>query len=329
MEGTLVAGRTSAEILKATKPFARERRLRSWFDVLTTFAILLGLLMLATCPLPWYGRAGAGFLAALVAVRAFVLYHDYQHGAILRRSRFARVLMTLYGLLTLSPPSPWNRSHNHHHQNNSQILGTAIGSYPIMTRDAYARAGRRRRLQYALARHPLTILFGYLTVFLFGMTIRPLWLDPRRHLDCVAALVLHVGLVTMLAWLDPATLCFALLLPLSLASTLGAYLFYAQHNFPGMKLRPRSEWDYVSASIESTSVMKLSAPLAWVTANIGLHPVHHLNPRIPHYRLQEAFDAIPELQAAGATGLSVRQIWDCLRLKVWDPEQARMVPFSD
>jgi len=235
--------------------------------------------------------------------------------------------MSLYGMLTLTPPSPWNRSHNHHHQNNSQILGAAIGSYPIMTRDAYARAGRLRRLQYALARHPLTILFGYLTVFLFGMTIRPLWLDPRRHLDCAAALLLHGLLVATLAWLDPATLFFALLLPLFLASTLGAYLFYAQHNFPDMKLRPRAEWDYVAASIEATSVMKLSAPLAWVTANIGLHPVHHLNPRIPHYRLQEAFDAIPELRAAGSTGLSVRQIRDCLRLKVWDAERARMVPF--
>jgi omega-6 fatty acid desaturase (delta-12 desaturase) len=321
-------GRREAEILQATRPFTKERRGRSWFDVLSTFAVLIVLIALCARPLAWYGRLGAGFLAALVAVRAFVLYHDYQHGAILRRSRAARWLMSFYGMLTLSPPSPWNRSHNHHHQNNAQILGAAIGSFPVMTRVAYARAGRARRFGYRVARHPLTILFGYVTVFGFGMTLRPLLLDPRRNLDCAAALLIQGGLVGVLAWFDPATLLYAQLFPLSIASAFGAYLFYAQHNFPGVRLRDRSEWSYVSASIESTSVMRLSPVLAWVTADIGLHPVHHLNPRIPHYRLREALEAIPDLHAAGTTGLSVRDIWSCLRLKLWDPEEGRMVTFS-
>jgi omega-6 fatty acid desaturase (delta-12 desaturase) len=321
-------GRVETEILMATKPFTTERRGRSWFDVLSTFAVLAGLIALSAWPLAWYGRLGAGFLAALVTVRAFVLYHDYQHGAILRRSRVARWLMSFYGMLTLSPPSPWNRSHNHHHQTNAQILGAAIGSYPVMTRAAYARAGRARRLGYRIARNPLTILFGYVTVFGFGMTLRPLLLDPRKNLDCAGALLIQAGLVGVLAWFDPATLFYAHLFPLSVASAFGAYLFYAQHNFPGVKLRDRSEWTYVSASIESTSVMKLSPVLAWVTADIGIHPAHHLNPRIPHYRLQEAFDAIPELHAAGTTGLSVREIRECLRLKLWDPEEGRMVTFA-
>lgn len=320
--------RKAARLLRATKPFTVERRARSWFDVLSTFGILSGLLATAAAPLAWYGRAGASFLAGLVAVRAFVLYHDYQHGAILRRSRLAGLLMPLYGLLTLNPPSPWNRSHNHHHQNNSRILGSGIGSFPIMTLEAYARAGRAQRLRYAAARHPLTLLFGYLTVFLVGMTLRPLLLDPRRHLDCAAALVIHGGLIGALAWLDPASLLFALLLPLFVASTLGAYLFYAQHNFPGMKIRAREDWDYVSAALESTSLMRLSPLLAWVTADIGIHPVHHLNPRIPHYRLEEAWRALPELHSAGRTGFSIREIWGCLRLKVWDSKRERMVTFS-
>jgi acyl-lipid omega-6 desaturase (Delta-12 desaturase) len=319
--------RSGEELLQATKPFVQERRGRSWCDVLSTFAILAFLLTLAAWPLPWYGRVGASFLAGLVAVRGFVLYHDYQHGAILRRSRVARFLMPLYGMLTLNAPSPWNRSHNHHHQNNSQILGAGIGSFPIMTREGYARANLRQRLSYAAARHPLTILFGYVTVFLIGMTLRPLLIDPRRHLDCAGALLIHGALIAILAWFDPATLVFALLLPLFVASILGAYLFYAQHNFPDMKVRPRAEWDYVTAAMESTSVMKLSPLLAWITADIGLHPVHHLNPRIPHYRLGEAWEALPELQSAGRTGLTLKEIWACLRLKVWDADQQRMVTF--
>lgn len=323
------APRSGIDILRATKAFVRERPLRSWADVLSTFAILAGLIALAAWPLAWYGRAGASFLAGLVIVRAFVLYHDFQHGAILRRSRVARALLSFYGLLTLAPPSPWNRSHNHHHQNNSKLFGAAIGSFPLMTTDAYGRAGRPQRLRYAAARHPVTILFGYLTVFLVGMTLRPFLLDPRRHLDCLAALLLHGGLVVALAWIDPAALVYALLIPLFLASAAGSYLFYAQHNFPDAKLRPRSEWEPVSAALEASSFMPLSPVLAWVTANIGYHHVHHLNARIPNYRLAEAAAAIPELQGAGRTGLGIRDIWRCLRLKLWDAQRGQLVTFSD
>lgn len=321
--------RSALDILRATKPFARENRARSWTDLASTLALLIGLLTFTALDVPWYGQVGAGFLAGLVAVRLFVLYHDYQHGAILRRSRLAKGLMYLYGLLTLNPPSPWTRSHNYHHENNSKMYGASIGSYPVMTREAYARAGAWERFRYVAARHPLTIFLGYFTVFLYGMTLRPLLLNPRQHLDCGAALVLHGALVATLAWLDPVAIVFTLGLPLFTASVLGAYLFYAQHNFPDVKLRARSEWDYVFAALHSSSYLEMSPLMRWLTANIGYHPVHHLNARIPYYRLPEAFAAIEELRQAGRTTLTVGGIWSCLRLKLWDPSENRMVAFSD
>jgi acyl-lipid omega-6 desaturase (Delta-12 desaturase) len=318
--------RTSRDILLATRPFTGERRLRSWFDVLSTLLLLAGLLALTLLDIPLYGQAGAGFLAGLVAVRMFVIYHDYQHGAILRKSRFARILMAVYGMLTLNPPSPWNRSHNYHHANNSTTPGASFGSYPVMTRQAYEKAGRWGRFKYLLARHPLTILLGYLSVFMFGMTLRPFLLRPKSHWDCGAALGLHGVLIAGFAWLDPQGLLFTVWLPLFTASVVGAYLFYAQHNFPDVKLKPRADWDIAWAARRSSSFMVLSPLLHWLTANIGYHQVHHLNPRIPYYRLPEALAAIPELQDAGRTSLGVRDILRCLRLKFWDAEQDRMVP---
>ncbi|HEX7899147.1 MAG TPA: fatty acid desaturase [Planctomycetota bacterium] len=306
----------------------KESRARSWFDVLSTLLLLVGLLTFTLLDVPLYGQAAAGFLAGLVAVRMFVLYHDYQHGAILRRSRLARIFMSLYGLLTLNPPSPWNRSHNYHHANNSTTPGASFGSYPMMTREAYAKAGRWARWKYRAARHPLTILMGYLTVFLYGMTMRPFLLNPKKHVDCALALGLHGGLVGGFAWLDPQGLLFTLWLPLFTASVVGAYLFYAQHNFPDARLKPRAGWDMVWAARWSTSYMKLSPLLHWITGNIGYHPVHHLNARIPNYRLAEAFAAIEELQVAGQTSLSARDVYRCLRLKLWDEEADRLVPLS-
>jgi omega-6 fatty acid desaturase (delta-12 desaturase) len=65
--------------------------------------------------------------------------------------------------------------------------------------------------------------------------------------------------------------------------------------------------------------------MAWFTGNIGYHHIHHLNHRIPFYRLPETYRAIPELRQAKTTSLHPRDIWRCLSLKVWCVESQRMV----
>ena len=110
---------------------------------------------------------------------------------------------------------------------------------------------------------------------------------------------------------------------------LGAYLFYAQHNFPNAQFKNNTEWNYARAALESSSYMVMNPFWRWVTANIGYHHIHHLNSRIPFYRLPEAMKAIPELQSARVTTLNPSDIVACLRLKVWDPEENRMIGFKE
>ncbi len=50
---------------------------------------------------------------------------------------------------------------------------------------------------------------------------------------------------------------------LSIACALGAYLFYAQHNYPGMTLRPRETWDYVHAALDSSSYIPMNPVMAY------------------------------------------------------------------
>jgi omega-6 fatty acid desaturase (delta-12 desaturase) len=163
-------------------------------------------------------------------VRMFTIYHDYQHGTILRGSPSAGVLLGAYGLLLLTPPSIWRRTHHHHHSHNGLLQAAGIGSFRLMTTTAFARASQRKRFAYALSRYPLTNLAGYATVFFYGMCLRPLLLRPRQHADAALALVLHTALVAALAIFAHTVLLWALVLPLSVATALGSYLFYAQHN---------------------------------------------------------------------------------------------------
>jgi omega-6 fatty acid desaturase (delta-12 desaturase) len=76
-------------------------------------------------------------------------------------------------------------------------------------------------------------------------------------------------------------------------------------------------------------MFEMSAVLHWFTGNIGYHHIHHLNHRIPFYRLPEAMAAIPELQAPGRTSWKPRDVMACLQLAVWDPEQDRMLTYRE
>ncbi len=185
--------RTDKELLVATKAFASDDRLRSWWYLFSTISLYLVCLAICLSNLHWSVRILASVVSALLIVRIFIIYHDFQHHAILVHSRLAGAIMYVYGLLVLSPTSVWNRSHDHHHKHNSKETNEHIGSFPVMTCEQYAAATRWQKLQYVASRHWLTIGLGYLTVFMGGMCIRAVILNPTRHFDSALALLLHVG----------------------------------------------------------------------------------------------------------------------------------------
>jgi len=310
----------------ATKPYAVDSTATSWAHLLSTALLLLGVLAGTLWNFHLAAKVFCSLLAGLLYLRFFVIYHDQQHEAILPHSRLAEGLMRIFGILILSPSSVWRSSHNHHHNHNSKLRGSHIGSYPIMTKEQYLKAPRAARFKYLFMRHPLTILFGYLFVFLYGMCLYPSITKLRQHYYCLMAFLVHVLLAVAITWLFgwPALLL-TLILPHFIASAIGSYLFYAQHNFPTVTLSDKAGWAYDKAALESSSFMVTGRLMAWFTANIGYHHIHHLNSRIPFYRLPEVMAAIPELQTPKTTSLHPMEIIRCLRLKVWDAETRRMV----
>jgi len=302
----------------------------SWWHVLSTGALLAMAISGTLLVSPLAGRLACSVLSGLLILRLFVIYHDQQHHAILSHSRLAEVLMRVFGILSLSPSSIWRSSHNHHHHHNSKLRGSHIGSFPIMTKAQYLRSSKASRFHYLFMRHPLTILFGYVFVFFYGMCVYPFLNNRRQHYDCLIAVVVHLTIAVVVTWLFGwAALLLTQILPHFVASAIGTYLFYAQHNFPTATFFDRSGWAYEKAALESSSFMKTGPLMAWFTANIGYHHIHHLNARIPFYRLPEARRKIVELATPKTTSLSPLEIIRCLRLKVWDPEAQRMVGLPD
>ncbi len=322
------AARTGRELLAAAKEFASESRARSWFHVVETLTVIGGLLAATAYAPAWWMKLPLSVLAGFVVVRMFILYHDFQHFAILRGSTLATAIMGVFGVYVLTPPNVWRQTHNYHHAHTAKIVGSHVGSYLMVTTEIWAKMSPKERLVYKAYRHPLTVFFAYFTVFFYGMCISSFLRNKTKNWDSLVAVLVHVAAAVAIPYFFGwQAYVFVWFLPIFVATLLGAYLFYAQHNFEEIHVQPREDWEYTRAALESSSYMTMSPVMHWLTGNIGYHHVHHLNPTIPFYRLPEAMAAIPELQNPGTTSLHPREIARCFSLKLWDAGAGRMVGY--
>ena len=63
----------------------------------------------------------------------------------------------------------------------------------------------------------------------------------------------------------------------------------------------------------------------FAVANITLHDIHHFNARIPSYRLRRCHHSMPPEMAPRRIGFL--EAVAALKLKLWDEDQGRLVPF--
>ena len=116
------------------------------------------------------------------------------------------------------------------------------------------------------------------------------------------------------------------LIVLSIAGSIGIWLFYTQHQFEGAYWQQDDDWSYDDAALKGSAFLELPAVLRWFTGNIGFHHIHHLSPRVPNYNLERCHEAI------SALGAQVREVtlWTglkALRLHLWDEASNRLVSF--
>lgn len=322
--------RAGAALIKRTFPYAEEDVATTWRLFAMTAAVWV-LFQVGALLHPWWPvQLLCALLLGLTTVRIFIFFHDYAHGAIWRDSKVAWWIMTVFGLMVLSPLPVWTQTHDYHHRNNAKMLGASIGSYPTVTVGMWRGMTPTQRRWYLFARHPMTILFGYFPVFMGGMCLAAFVREPKVHWQGPLAIGLHVGAAGLAGWLlGPWAALVGIVLPLFVACAAGAYLFYAQHNFPAAELRGRDTWTYHHAALRASSMFDMPLVMHWFTGNIGYHHVHHLNHKIPFYRLPEAMAAIPELQSPGRTSWRPSDISACLRLALWDPERNRMIGWDE
>ena len=268
--------------------------------------------------------------AAVFLVRLFMIQHDCGHGAFFRSQLLNDWLGRILGVVTLTPYDYWRGQHAVHHATSGDLDRRGTGDIETMTVEEYLAAPWPKRLSYRLFRHPAVMfILGPIYVFVLRqrlpigeMTLgwRP-WLSTMATNLAIAAVVvavISIGGVGPFLWAQ---------LPITMiGGAIGIWLFYIQHQFEGVAWARTPGWSLRGAALRGSSHYHLPGPLGWLTANIGVHHVHHLNSRIPFYRLPEVLRDHPELDAHR---LSIPQSLRSVGLALWDEAGQKLVSFGD
>lgn len=264
-------------------------------------------------------------------VRLFLIQHDCGHGSFFPRRRVNDAVGRIIGVFTFTPYAYWRHMHACHHATSSNLDRRGMGDISLLTVAEYRERSFWRRLAYRLSRHPL-VLFGLGPAYVFILRQRlPLGLMGKLRDGWISVMSTNLSIAGLLALgsLLFGSLVFLVvqLTTVLVAAGVGVWLFYVQHQFEGTAWAHDDEWNFHADAMAGSSHYDLPAPLRWLTANIGVHHVHHLVSRIPSYRLGECLARLPELR--NINRLTLSGSLRCVHLALWDEQRRRLVCFND
>jgi len=337
-----VSGRNSDEHSAQAEARRLARHCMAYRDALDgraafQLASTLGLYLALCAALLWAASEGWWGLLPLLAlpaggllVRLFTIQHDCGHGSFFTGRAVNTALGRALSVLTLTPYGFWRRAHTLHHASAGDLSRRGIGDVDTLTVAEYRALSPREGWKYRLYRHPLVLhVLGpplYFVLFQrspFGQALPPgaCW---RSVMSLNLAIVAFYG--ALMVALGPWIVLAALVPVACIASWVGAWLFFVQHQFEHTQWDDAKAWDLQAAALGGSSYYVLPPVLQWFTGNVGLHHIHHLNSRVPNYRLQECLDGEPTLGTISR--LTLGESLRCIGLALWDEETRRLIPFS-
>lgn len=319
------------KLRKEVAPFAKSELRKSIVQLLNTLIPLTILWSLAYYFIPISPLLAIIFsvISSGFVVRTFIIFHDCTHGSFFKNRKANDFVGNITGILTSFPYEKWKREHLIHHATSGNIDKRGIGDIDMMTVDEYLEKNKWERFLYRLYRNPF-VMFGLGPFYLLLGANRFNRKDARRkermntYYINVSVLLMYTLLIVLLGWQNVLIVHG---ISLYIAAALGIWLFFIQHTFEESYFEYDPEWDYVKAAVEGSSYYKLPKVLQWITGNIGYHHVHHLAPKVPNYKLEEAHESVPPLQKA--TTITLKTSLQSIRYKLYDPKQKKFVTFKE
>lgn len=323
-----------------------QRSLRAAVVHLVVRLLVYGAAFVGALTLPSPGlRLVAGLVAGVFSGSLFMIGHDACHGSYTSRHELNQVLGRIAFLPSYHTYSLWDLSHNRIHHVHTNLKGKDFVWTPL-TLAEFDALPRLHRLLHRCFRTPLGLALYYpLEIWAPRLVFpRRKYLDrPRRIYTADRLLVLAFFAVQLLAiatvegtrhagWSACAhDTVFALVIPWLVFNWMIGFVIYFNHTHPAVPWFDKpSEWSSEPSAIRGT--VRLTFP-RWTrifASNIMDHVAHHVDPRVPLARLNEAQQHIEEVLPGQIVvqAWSVRELRRILhRCKLYDYEAHRWTDF--
>lgn len=275
-------------------------------------------------------------LAGLAVAAFFVLGHDAAHDALFDSSRLNAVIARLSMLPSLHATELWVFGHNRVHHGHTLRQGMDFVWHPLTVAD-YEKLGRIHRLRHRFEWGRCGSGAYYLREVWWNKMVR--FTPPARWRTAMRrdqALVTGFALATLAVFVATSgwgglwTWAKVVVVPFLLFIQTIGWVVYVHHIAPDIRWWPRREWNRFRGQVEGTTI--LWGPPGWELFFhwIMVHIPHHVDMRIPCYRLPEAARAIAAAFPDHVTERSIR-LRDYLRsvraCKLHDFETGQWLPY--
>ena len=328
-----VAKRFDKRFIELTRPYAAASYPRAFWQLGTTLAIYATTiaLMFASLDISYALTLALSVVAATAYMRLFMIGHDCSHGSFLPKHWENQVAGNLMGVLTNTPFDYWARQHLLHHQTNGNLDRRGDGDVHMMTVDEYEAATRPVQIAYRTYRNPHFLFWIAAPVHFVLLQRYPLGHQSRTLSGWSSVIGTNLAILAYygcLVWaFGPEAFLLVYTPVVILSSACAVWLFYVQHQYDGTYFERSRDWNYHRAAIEGSSFYDLPRALHWGCANIGYHHIHHLNPKVPNYRLPGCHAENESFRAAHHLG--IRESLGTARLALWDEREHRLISFAE
>ena len=288
----------------------------------------LWVLMIWSLQGPAWATLLLAMFSGLFLVRVFIIFHDCGHGSFFKSKLANDIVGFITGMLTFTPYFHWRWEHGLHHASCGDLDRRGVGDIWTMTVKEYQAATPKRRFYYRLARNPV-ILFLIAPPLLFIVYQRFSKKDASaREKHSVWWMNVAIFVTAALAsWAIGWKAYLLIQIPaITVASALGVWMFYVQHQFEDVSWDSHQEWDFTRAALEGSSFYKLPKILQWFTGNIGFHHIHHLSARIPNYHLERCHNSHEIFRRVEP--ITLRSSLHTMKLRLWDEETRQLVGYE-
>lgn len=245
------------------------------------------------------------YLQGIILSGLFVLAHDCGHYSFSKN----RLANELVGVICMAPLwanfYSWIVGHNHHHK-YSNIKGIETNwAEDIKDQEEFSKLNFMKKKEYISSYGGM---LGLLLGNIVAMTRYMLMPDSYPQLGTISSYMLRKIKITNYIVIFSTFLTIYLIynnfgisglfllyiIPFFIGSLFGSLFTYTHHIRPDSLIFSKQGHSPIRSQIVSTFDVRYPKYIEWLSFNINIHLIHHINPSIPWYNLKQATNSFKE-----------------------------------